>query len=82
MNEINSIKNQIREMEEFKTNIERHQLSYPVDIDSMNTIRGDAFYQVGEVIPYGLVTYNEPTEVKVGNKKYLLYATEFVDISI
>lgn len=82
MNELDLIKNQIREMEEFRTNLERQQLTYPIDVDSMNEIRGDAYVYIGDVMPFSLVTYDEPTEIIVGNKRYLLYMTQYADLSI
>lgn len=76
------LKKDIASLEEYKKNMERQQLTFPVDIESMKTIRGTAFYSLGDVVPYNLMTYDESSTIKIGDRKYLIDTTQFVNILI
>lgn len=83
MNDLNHIKTKLKVLQDFKERIEKQQLNYPVDRQSMDTIRGLGFYYVGFVEPLSLATpYDESSEIQTNGKKYLLDTGSFVDIGI
>lgn len=80
---IDQLKKDIASLEEYRKKLEKQQLSFPVDDDSVKTIRGSAFYSLGNVVPFSLASpYNESSTIIVGDKKYLLDTTPFLDLSL
>lgn len=83
MNDIEQIKKQIEELETFKAQIEKEQLKFPVDRQSMDLISDKAI-----IIPSAekiTVTslnlagpFEEATEVKTLKKKYWLETSEHI----
>lgn len=80
---IEQLKKDITELEAFKVEMERQQLHYPIDKNSMSTIREGSLYALGSVEPIGLApTFDESTTIKTRDKTYLLNTTSFVDIGL
>lgn len=82
MNDLNIIKNKIKEFEDFKNSLDRQQLTYPLDIISSDIVSDKVIIDTGEtVFPVNLATpFDEATEIVTNNKKYLLESTSFVQI--
>ncbi len=78
MNDITKLKNDIEELERFTKQLESKQLNFPLDQNSINTVRLDLLVPTGNfIIPAGLASpYDESIEVNAGNKKFLLQTTE------
>lgn len=76
MNELDQLKKDIQEFEEFKNAIDRQQLIFPLDKKSIDVVQKDVLVPTGNVVvPFSLVSYNDAIEVKIRDKKYLIDTT-------
>ncbi len=77
MNELEKLKRDIAEFETFKNQVERQQVSFPLDINSTKNIQRDIPIPTGAaIIPAGLATFNESIEVRINQDKYWLETTQ------
>lgn len=74
MNEnLEQLKKDIAEFESFKNNLDRQQVTFPLDKKSQDVIHKDTLVPTGKVIvPYSDATYDESIEITVNDKRYLL----------
>lgn len=78
---MNELKQQITEFEKFKSEIERNQLKFPLDVNSMEIVTDHAiiipsqydFVQLSIAAPF-----DNAMEVRTQEKKYLLESTGIV----
>lgn len=82
MNDLNTIKSKIKEFEDFKNNLDKQQLTYPLDQISSDIISDKAVVFTGDfVVPAGLASpYDEHTEIITNNGKYIIVSTAFVEL--
>lgn len=76
---MDEIKAQIKEFEEFKNNLERQQLRFPIDSDSKKILYEDVLVPEPDftLIPFGLGTYDKATQIVLNGKRYWLTTTDF-----
>lgn len=80
---MNDLIKDIETLEKYMTDVDKQQLTFPIDVESEVAIRGDAFYAIGSSGPVSLASpYDDSSEVKIGDKKYLLDTTSFLDLGI
>jgi hypothetical protein len=79
MIDLNDIKAGIAEFETFKKNIEKQQLTYPLDPTSRKILFKDVLVPDVDftLIPYGLGVYNKATEFVLNGVKYWLETTDY-----
>lgn len=76
MDDIKLIKNQIKELEDFRSKIQKQQLDYPLDDESYDVLRENMIVPDGTfLVPIGLGTYSDYVEIDLNGKKYLLETT-------
>ncbi len=64
---------QVDEFEAFTKEIDRQQLTFPLDKKSIDVVHKDVVVPTGFVIiPFNLATYDEAIEIEVVGKRYLL----------
>lgn len=76
MNELETLKKQVKELMDWKAQRERQQLVFPLDIDSEGILNENVLTTNGtEVVPSGLLASDKALKVKVGGITYYLLAS-------
>jgi hypothetical protein len=76
---LEGIERKISILEDFKQKKERQQISYPLEQSSLPIIHEDVVIQQGQiVVPFNLVSYTEPFQVRINNEEFNIASTPII----